>query len=436
MKKLLPADTPANKISFWHLLLLLASLPFNSFYSHLILISFAVHVFIHLTKEKVKKVFSLNTLLIQSIFFVTAISYIYSINKTGALSQVVLDLPILFIPVVFAASGFDFKKYRQPLLLGFSLICTLTVMYLFWDAFHTIRFYKLPVSQLFSEAFTNHNFSEPIGMHATFFSMQLVIALVYLLTVLVGKRGNGIKVFCGICSILLLAGLFQLCSKSVLFTLFGVIGIAFPLFSLKGKSRLKFTIVIWALALIAVVVLFKIDTFRERYFNELKTDLSKPIPGESVDPRRARWDVAVQFIKAAPITGYGAGSETGLLHEEFYKRKYYSSFINNLNAHNQYLSFLLQSGVLGLIVYLATLVYCFRQAIKRKDLLFLTFMLLLAIVSISEDYLAVDKGVFFYAAFFSFFIFSDESVAKLPVKQTDKFITTGNQAVVQPVITV
>jgi O-antigen ligase len=341
-----------------------------------------------------------------------------------------LQLPILFVPVIFALSGFDFKKYRQHLLMGFSVVCSLTILYLFGDSLRTIRYYRLPFTELFSSAFTNHNFAEPIAMHATFFSMQLVIALVYLLTVLMGNGSTRLKVFCSICSLILMAGLFQLCSKSALFTLFIVVSIVFPLFSLQGKFRLKFALAIWALALTAGLSAFKVNAFKERYFNELKTDLSKPVAGESVEPRLARWNVAWQLIKASPVTGYGAGSETGLLHEAFYRDKYYSSFINNLNAHNQYLSFLLQSGLPGLIIYLLVLAYGFKLAIRRKDVLFFTFMLLLAVVSISEDYLAVDKGVMFYAIFFSFFIFSLKDKPELPVKQQDKFIATGNPALV------
>lgn len=427
MKNLLPADSLANKISFYHLLLLLASLPFNRFYSHLILISFAVHVLIQFNKRRFQSVLKWRTLLLQSVFIVTALTSAYSINKHAALNQSELQLPILLIPVIFPLSGFNLKKYRQPLLMGFAVIGTLTILYLFWDALRTIRFYKLPFTELFSAAFTNHNFSEPIDMHATFFSMQVVIALVYLLTVVAGNTTWRLKVFCSVCSVILFAGIIQLCSKSALFSLFVVMGVAFPLFSLTGKFRLKFAASIWALILIAGLSAFKVTAFKERYFDELKSDLSKPVIGESVEPRLVRWNVAGELILSSPVIGHGAGSEIGLLHEAFYQKKYYNSFLNNLNAHNQYLSFMLQSGLIGLIVYLLTLSYGFKLALERKDLLFFTFMLLLAVVSLSEDYLTVDKGVFFYAVFFSFFIFSgSETRNKHTVIQQDKLAQRGN----------
>lgn len=39
-------------------------------------------------------------------------------------------------------------------------------------------------------------------------------------------------------------------------------------------------------------------------------------------------------------------------------------------------------------------------------MLFISFMLIIAVVSVSENVLDVDKGVMFYSFFFSFFMFS------------------------------
>jgi O-antigen ligase len=424
-------DTLANKISFYHVLLLMASLPFDRFYSHIILISFAVHSLIQLNYERFRSVFQWRTLVLQSIFFITLTATIYSVDKPAALNEWTRELPILFIPVVFALSGFNFARYRKPLLFGFSLVCTATILYLYWDAWHTIRHYKLPLSTLFTGAFTNHNFSQPIDMHATFLSMQLVIALVYLLTQVIEKGKTRDKVIYSLCSAVLLAGLIQLCSKSIFVCLFIVIEVVLPVYMLKDIRRIRFIIGASIASIIVLVCIFSSGTFRARYFDELRLDFTHSKPGETTEPRLARWSVAGDLIMAAPVIGHGTGSEMGLLHEEFFKRKYYSSFINHLNAHNQYLSFLIQSGLVGLIIYLLTLGYGFNSAIAKKDLLFLTFMLLLTIVSISEDYLAADKGVCFYAIFFSFFAFSDE---KKPVETTPKIarltLITGNQSVV------
>jgi len=92
------------------------------------------------------------------------------------------------VTLLLCFNQLDLKKYRPQLLMGFALGCTATILYLYADAFVTIRHYGLPLSSILSPAFTNHNFSEPIYIHATFFSLQIAMALIYLLSRLIGER--------------------------------------------------------------------------------------------------------------------------------------------------------------------------------------------------------------------------------------------------------
>ncbi len=407
MERLFLKDgTPATKISYYHLLAFMASLPFDFFYSHIILASFCLHTLIQLNKKSIKPVFTINNLLLQSVFVVTLLSTIYTINRPEAFNQWGKHITILLFPILFCLSPFDLKKYRAQLLLGFSLVCTLVVLYLYADAFHTIRHYGLPLHDIVSSAFTNQNFSDPIEMHATFFSLQLVIALVYLLSELLKGQSATTKVIYSICSVILLAGIVQLSSKSIFVALFLIINLAMPYFLLRDRQRVRFIAVTASISAVIIIILFTLGNFRVRLVNDLKYDLALTSADKAFDSRLDRWGTAAELISKSPIIGYGAGSELGLLHESFFAKKYYNSFLNNLNAHNEYLSILLKSGIIGLLIYLATLWFGFKQALQRKDLLFFTFMLLIAAVSLSENLLDVDKGIIFYAFFFSFFIFS------------------------------
>jgi O-antigen ligase len=316
------------------------------------------------------------------------------------------QVTIFIVPLLFCLNPLDIKKYRPQLLMAFAMVCTATVVYLYFDAFITIRHYKLPFSTLFSGAFTNHNFSGPIDMHATFFSMQAALSLVYILSVLVKEGSFYRKLFYLICSSILTAGLIQLCSKSVFMALIIVINIALPYFLLQGAKRWRFIMVSVPLCILVITGILNSAAFKERYLIALKKDMSKQSAGETTDSRLARWNVAMGLIGKAPVTGYGAGSEIGLLQESFFNKKLYSSYLNRLNSHNEYLSFLIKSGAIGLIVYLATLAFGFNLSFRQKDILFFTFMMLTAFVSLSENLLDVDKGIFFYAFFFTFFAFS------------------------------
>jgi len=339
---------------------------------------------------------------------------------------------------LFCINPLDIKNYRPQLLLGFALICTLTIGYLYADALRLIRHYHLPLNTLFSRAFTNHNFSDPIGMHATFFSLQVGIALVYLLTVIIKEKKTLPRLFYAFCCLVLAAGLIQLSSKSILAVMFLAINFALPFFLFNGRKRLVFLTTSVVVSLVAISVLFRSDTFKERFYRSLTEDLSQKPTDDVTDSRRARWGVVIQLIKQAPVTGHGEGSELPLLHESFYQHRLYNSFLDNLNSHNQYLSFMLKSGIGALLIYLLTLAYGFKVSYQNKDLLFFTFMLLIAVVSLSENVFDVDKGTMFYGFFYSFFMFStsNKKVIQQPVfKQNKKeiyFTTRATDRIVSP----
>jgi O-antigen ligase len=427
-------DSLANKISYYHLMLLMASLPFDRFYSHLILISYAIHTLIHLNKSTIKPVFKLRTIALQSVFYVTILSSIYTINHPEAFNEWGKQITIFLIPLLFCLNPLAIKKYRPQLLMAFALVCTATIVYLYFDALVTMRHYRLPFSTLFTPAFTNHNFSEPIDIHATFFSMQVVVALVYVLSVLIKEVSFYKKIFYLICCCILTAGLVQLGSKSIFITLIIAINIAFPYFLLKGKSRLRFILVSASITVLAFILIFNSGAFKERYITELKQDLSKSAAGAPIESRIDRWNVTIALIGKSPIIGYGAGSEIGLLQTSFFNKKLYNSYLNKLNAHSEYLSFMIKSGIIGLLIYLSTLAFGFSISFRQKDLLFFTFMLLIAIVSLSENLLDIDKGIFFYAFFFSFFIFSCESTRNNSVSsQKGEVVSRMEREAVLPV---
>lgn len=407
-----------NKISYYHLVLLLASLPFDRFYSHLILISYAIHTIIHLNKKSIKPVFNLRMLALQSVFIITVLCAIYSPNKAEAGTEIGRRAAILIVPLLFCLNPFDIKKYRNNLMLSFAIICTIVILYLYADALFTLRHFKLPYSLLFSSNFANHNFSEPIDMHATFFSMQIALSLVFLIIMLIKERllRNRLLYLAG--CLILTAGIIQLSSKSVFIALFLIINVAVPWFLLQGTKRRTYVLVSASLSILLIAGILYSNTFRERYITELTTDLSPAKKGEVVDSRLARWGVVVELIKKKPIAGYGTGTEVGLLHDAFFNNKLYNSFLHNLNAHNEYLSFLLKSGVTGLLIYLATLGFGFKISFRQKDLLFFAFMIIITTVSFSENFLDVDKGIFYYAFFYPFFIFSEPG--KMRVTEPEK----------------
>ncbi|MES2329007.1 MAG: O-antigen ligase family protein [Bacteroidota bacterium] len=397
-------DTVANKIAYYHLLAFLVCLPFERLYSELALVSFLLHTIIHLSKEAVLSIRRPRILLAVSVYLLTCIGTLYTHYRDEAFSEWERQLAILLFPLLFSVTSFDFVKYRFNLLKGLALSCTLTILYLYANAIYIIQYNHLSIRALFSTAFLNHNFAEPIDMHATYFSMYIALsvsALIYLVVNAESKRG---RLLYTIGLMILFAGLLQLSSRAVFIALLININIVVPFFLLTKRKILVFIAISLGVSVIMIAGLLRNDVFKERYVTEFKTDLTQQsINLNILEPRAVRWGCAWELIKEAPLAGHGSGSEIVLLKEKYYARHYYNAYINELNAHNQFLSFLIKTGIPGFLIFLLVLVAGFAQAIRTKNMIYCSFLVIITIVSFSENILDANKGIFFFAFFYRFF---------------------------------
>ncbi|MCU7548981.1 O-antigen ligase family protein [Chitinophagaceae bacterium LB-8] len=207
-------------------------------------------------------------------------------------------------------------------------------------------------------------------------------------------------------SAILWCGLVQLGCKSIWFTELLILNILIPFYCYSSSNRIKAALVTLMVSSIAVIAILNLGSFRNRYVDGLKTEWSTEAITTIADPRIERWKAAIELIWSSPIVGYGSGDEVDLLKAKYFQKKLYDSYLHHLNAHNQYLSIWIKFGIIGLLVYLYTLLYGYKLALQSRNILFLSFLLLITIVSFSESILDANKSLFFYSFFFSFFVFS------------------------------
>lgn len=412
-------DTLENKISYYHISLFLISLPFNRFYSQIILASLILHVAFHFKKSQLKKLRDTRILTLQLVFFLTVAGTIYSPQLSQAFEDWNKQMAILIFPVLLAVIRLDLQKYRDKLLYIFSINCILVVIYLFADAIRIIRFHKLPINELLTPAFTSHNFSLPLDIHATYLSMYVALSMVFLLVKLF-QNANA-KWLHIIGAVVLACGLAALSTKSILVALI-LMGALIPAIFNSKRTTSKLT---WAVPLalfgIVITVFFLSGNFKDRFLTDLETNRPKNAESGVTDSRMERWHAALDLIQRSPVIGYGSGSEVSILKNKYFEKKLYYSFLHELNAHNQYLSCWLKWGIIGIAAYVFSLWFSFRKAITSGDILFFSFMILIAVVALSENILDVNKGVFFYSSFLSLFIFSS------PEFKTQKSALMSNQ---------
>ncbi len=395
----------ADTISLYHLALLLLSLPFDRFYSHLLLISFTAHTLLHADRAGIKQAFSWRAFLLLPLLVASWIGAGYSAFPQLASAEVGRMAVVALLPVLLSFSKLDIRQHLHFLFAIFALGSSFTVLYLFGHALVTLRFYHLPVTALLSPAFTNQNFSSPIGMHATFLSLQWAMSFVWMVHTGLQQKQRAQQLLYATGVVVMSAGLLQLGSKAVLMMVFIAVNALLPWWELRGHRRRTYLGLAITFTIALAIFVASQPTFRSRFAESLRTDLSATTtPGDVADSRMRRWNVVMRTILQAPVLGHGSGAEIPLLERAFFKERLYNSYLHQLNSHNQYLSFWLKTGIAGLLVYVAIVAYGWRIVGQRRDLLFATFLLLVTGVSFSENILDVDKGALFFGLFFAMFL--------------------------------
>ena len=79
----------------------------------------------------------------------------------------------------------------------------------------------------------------------------------------------------------------------------------------------------------------------------------------------------------------------------------------NMDPHSQYLSYLINLGLIGLAVFLINMIVPLIKSIREKKSLQFIFMSSMAIFSISEGIFNLQIGIVFYSLFYSLLIIRD-----------------------------
>lgn len=394
----------ADKITYYHLIAFAVTLPFDRLYSELALASLLIHTICHLRREELKQFSWIGFIIPSSIYLLTIIATTYTSYTGDAFSEWERQAAIALFPLIVLLNGFDFKQYLLNIILASAFSCALAIVCLYWIAFNHIFASHLPISSIFSNAFLNHNFAAPIDMHATYFSMYIALGAAGCIFALIKSGSRKWKFVYIVLCFILTSGLIQLSSRAVLIAFAVIVNFVFPVFWISKSKRLYYLAVSLLLTVSMFFAFTKIDALKSRFIVELKEDLTKTDAANNLlEPRAVRWAAAKDLMLKSPVYGHGSGSEIPLLKEVYYEHKLYNSYLNSLNIHNQYLSMVIKTGAVGLLVLLFVLFSGFRSAVQSRDGLFFSFLLIIAIVCFSENIMDGNKGIFFFAFFFSLF---------------------------------
>ena len=126
--------------------------------------------------------------------------------------------------------------------------------------------------------------------------------------------------------------------------------------------------------------------------------------GYSVPQRIELWKNSVFLIKKQPFFGVGTGDVKDAFKQELQLNN--SSLCEKgMRSHNQYFTFSIAFGIVGLLLILFSIFYPPFVLKKFRNPLFLVFFCIIIFSMLSEDSLEPQDGVTFFAFFYSLVLF-------------------------------
>lgn len=391
-----------NNIADYCFLGFFAVLPFVDILSPIVLgITLAMGVFFKSQQDFFRRLKENKGLVLLMLFFVLGlISLSYTSDFGKSLDKLSKILGYVLIPGTFLAINPSSELIKKAIKVFVYALIAFCVFSLFKLSYHFIVDYETSHWYNFVQDSMYHK-------HMPEDAMYLNTGLVF---VLFGSFNRNFK--------LLVAMLFL-----VIIVLFGVrLGLFVYLLVVAAYFILNFkqlltirSLLIIAISIIASVALIQQSRYaNDKFFDTLAKmgfDTSEQVSevGENyhnINLRKKMWSSAVQLIAEKPIIGYGTGDEKNELSRVYQQRGYE---IGRVNAHNQYLSLLIQYGMMGLVLLIVLFVYLIRKSILQKNEKIFLIVVIMIISMITESYLELQQGVFYFCTFVTLFVYQKEN---------------------------
>ncbi|MDB2612281.1 O-antigen ligase family protein [Flavobacteriaceae bacterium] len=362
-------------------------------------------VLIRYFKLDVKPVLETKKFLISIGFFLILVSSVaYSSDISFALKKVETGLSLVVFPLIFYIIGDDkdlFTKKTIEILkltfiisLLFFLVSMFTYFYLtdpFFSFKNTLEHYTNLVDIRVSRYST----------HSIYLSIYIGIAVLFTLSIIKSSKRSIAKIFLFFALLIFIVFIAILNKKGPIISL-GVVGLFF-LISNKLSSRNVLLMSITMIVLVSLIV------FLPRYKNENKfyelLEIGKD-KNSSSGLRLQIYECSIQQIVRSPIFGYGWGDVKTVLNDCYTENKSLVLLENNYNSHNQYLSVLLSTGILGFVAFMYYFFYILKISNKRDSQLLFLLTLYFCLNMLTENVLEREDGVIIIALLINIFLFS------------------------------
>jgi O-antigen ligase len=318
-----------------------------------------------------------------ALYMVTVIGVFYSADKPSAWFDLEVKLSFVLAPLFLLTSNFINRYTIVPLLKTFVFgVSSAMVIQLIISSINYSDTGNLGVFYYTLFSFFHH---------PSYFSMYTNFAIGTLIVLIFHSR-NRPKPIMFVLLGFLAVGVYLLSSRAGLLTFIVLMGLSFIriLFPVLKWKKMLLAMVITCTAIVAVVIGIN-------QFSGFSRKVDAGNSGSSAGIRLEMWKASVPLIKENFFFGVGTGDVNRELQTIFAQKRLKRAVRDNLNAHNQIIQTQVALGIVGTIALLMSFLYPFILAIKRGNLFFPMFAVIMGINFLTESMFNAQAGVLFYS---------------------------------------
>lgn len=371
-------------------------------------------------------------------FVFLVFSLFYSDNYDWGVRRLIQMLPLLIFPIIFYLNRDVIDKaFKDKILWCFSISVMILVFYQMGYTVYNLDFFlgdltetEIIRNRLSSQDVLNQDVVSGIktrryrsallditDTHFTYQGLWVIFCVFFMINKAFRfiKRKNIKGYLLLVVSMLLIAWLFMISSRMPILAMF--VATFYVLFVIR-KIKMKHRIALFgACTSFLVLAYFVFTPLRVRVNEIINTKFDFPSETkteynyDSINVRHGIYACAAHIVKENPWFGVGVGDSQDVLNACYNDKigaKIYTWM--DYNTHNQYLFFAVASGMFSLLFYLLFLYLQHKEALKYKNVLYLYFIIVVALISLTENILSRSDGVMFFTFFSSLFLFNNRDI--------------------------
>ncbi len=404
--KLFSHSISSHQLIFFSSLLIVIALPFGKNFSTIPMVLLVLSWLYQFPKNDITKLIQQKYFwMFTALFWMALMGFAFADNTERAAFIIKLYLPLLIFPLIFFTAPFG-KKNLLLIFRYFIIACFLA----------TVWSYCLAIKNTFEGEKNAFFYTKLSLIHPTYFATYLNFVLIllgnyfaveYKKISLKRKMLLTLLIIYFIVFILLLSSRIAIVSIALIFN-------ALVFFHYRKKSfGFSAFVVLLCLNLIPLLIAFNSPLIKKRFseLQQMNVTKNEKIIENSTNSRLIIWKAAIALIKENFWTGVGSGDVTDELVKTYSENDFKKGQLKRYNAHNQYLQVWLAYGVFGFIIFLSGFYLFYASAIKNEDGIYLIFLILTALVFLTETFLNSQSGVVFFAFFNSLLFAFNKSKA-------------------------